>query len=98
MPDTVYAQISAGPSGPFQTIAVPCKDAPLWWHAKGLSFTRSGYGGRIPTARMVQLPGSPRWRRVYVAIWSNSGTAYVEDRAASKLPNGRYPWIIIRDY
>lgn len=63
------------------------KDAPLWWHLKGLSFTRSGYGSRIPTRHMVKIPGSPRWRRVYCCIWSNSGTCYVE--------RGK-DWIVIR--
>jgi hypothetical protein len=53
------------------------KDAPLWWHLDGLSYTRSGYGRKIPTTRMVRLPGSARWRRVYCCIFSNSGTCYV---------------------
>ncbi len=63
------------------------KDAPLWWHKKGLSFTRSGYGKRIPTVHMVKIPGSPRWRRVYCCIFSNAGTCYVE--------RGE-DWIVIR--
>jgi hypothetical protein len=53
------------------------KDAPLWWHKQGLSYTASGYGRKIPTPRMVKLPGSPRWRRVYCCIYSNAGTCYV---------------------
>jgi hypothetical protein len=63
------------------------KDAPLWWHVRGLSFTRSGYGKRIPTRHMVKIPGSPRWRRVYCAIFSNAGTCYVEQGN---------DWIVIR--
>ena len=39
--------------------------------------TASGYGRRIPTSRMVQIPGSPRWRRVYCCCYSNAGTCYV---------------------
>jgi hypothetical protein len=98
---TFYAHYSAGPAGPFQTIAVPVKVAPLWWQEKGLTYTRSGYGRRIPTAYMVQLPGSPRWRRVYVCVYSNAGTCYVEDTTQPKrIPEGgkvaRYPWIVIR--
>lgn len=54
---------------------VESKDAPLWWHDKGLLFTASGYGGRIPAAYMVRWKG--RWRRVYVAQYSNAGTAYI---------------------
>lgn len=53
------------------------KDAPLWWHKQGLSYTASGYGKKIPTASMVKIPGSPRWRRVYCCIFSNIGTCYV---------------------
>lgn len=53
------------------------KDAPLWWHLKGLSYTRSGYGNRIPTSRMIQFPNEKIWRRVYCIIWSNSGSYYV---------------------
>ena len=66
---------------------LPHKDKPLWWHERGLQYTASGYGSRIPTARMVQLPGSKRWRRVYCCIWSNSGTCYVEQGN---------DWVVIR--
>lgn len=51
------------------------KEVPLWWQKQGLSFTASGYGGKIPTSRMVKVDG--RWRRVYVACYSNLGTAYI---------------------
>jgi hypothetical protein len=35
----------------------------------------SGYGGKIPTAHWVHY--NARWHRVYVMIYSNSGTAYI---------------------
>ena len=54
------------------------KEVPLWHHKAGLQFTASGYGRRIPTEHMVKLPGGNRWRRVYCACYSNSGTCYVE--------------------
>lgn len=57
------------------TCEVPYKDAPLEWHKRGLLFTVSGYGKRIPTRVMVLFNG--RWRRVYVCFFSNSGTAYL---------------------
>jgi hypothetical protein len=57
---------------------LPHKRSLLWWQKAGLSYTGSGYGRKIPTEHMVKLPGSDRWRRVYVAIFSNAGTAYVE--------------------
>ncbi len=58
-----------------QTIEVPFKRAPLWWQDRGLSFTSSGYGSRIPTQHMVQFNG--KWRRVYCRIYSNIGTCYI---------------------
>lgn len=59
---------------------LPHKRVPLWWQKQGLTYTRTGYGRRIPSELMVQLPESQRWRRVYVCIFSNAGTAYVPDR------------------
>ena len=56
-------------------VQVPTRIAALWWHDAGLSFTASGYGARIPTLYQVYVGG--RWRRVYCAIWSNSGTCYI---------------------
>lgn len=53
------------------------KHAPMEHHKRGLSYTRTGYGKKIPTDRMVRLPGSNQWRRIYVCIFSNIGTAYV---------------------
>lgn len=77
-----------GPEG----VALPTRYAPLPWQIRGLSFTASGYGRRIPSAHLVQLPGSPRWRRVYVCCFSNSGTAYVE---GAKQANGRRAWTVV---
>lgn len=72
---------------------VPTVSAPLWWQVQGLSFTPSGYGRRIPTSKMIQLPGSPRWRRVYVCIFSNAGTAYVD--GPRDPATGKRPWIVV---
>jgi hypothetical protein len=60
---------------PRLTVKVEAKRKPLWWQDKGLSFTATGYGARIPTPYMVHWKG--RWRRVYVAQYSNAGTAYI---------------------
>jgi len=57
------------------TIKCESKHAPLWWQEKGLSYTASGYGKRIPTERMIKFNG--KWRRVYVYRYSNAGTAYI---------------------
>jgi len=51
------------------------KDVPLWWHKQGLQQTASGYGGKLASSKMVKLGN--RWRRIYVACYGNSGTAYV---------------------
>ena len=34
-----------------------------------------GYGNKIPTPGWLKVAN--RWRRVYVTIWSNSGTAWI---------------------
>lgn len=47
----------------------------LWWQERGLSYTASGYGGKIPTRHKIKING--RWRRVYCMVYSNSGTCYV---------------------
>ena len=59
----------------FSTQECEARDAPLWHHLQGLSFTATGYGSRIPTRNMVLFRG--RWRRVYCCIYSNAGTCYV---------------------
>lgn len=61
---------------PRLTIETEAIHAPLWWHKKGLMYTRSGYGRRIPTRYKVKH--NNRLKRVYVCIFSNSGTAYIE--------------------
>jgi hypothetical protein len=55
------------------------KEKLLWWQERGLSYTATGYGQKIPTTNMVKLPGSNHWRRVYCCIFSNIGTCYVAD-------------------
>lgn len=54
---------------------VPCAQALLWWQAKGLSETQSGYGSALRSTWMVKVHG--RWRRVKVTIWSNAGSSWV---------------------
>lgn len=47
----------------------------LWRQEKGLSFTASGYGSKIPTSRQVYYEG--RWRRVYARCYSNCATLFI---------------------
>jgi len=49
--------------------------APLWYHDRGLSQTRSGYGAKLTSPYKVPYGG--RLYRVYVAQYSNAGTAYI---------------------
>lgn len=50
-------------------------DAPLWWQIKGLSYTATGYGSKIPTRSKIEVDG--RLYRVYCRVYSNSGTCYI---------------------
>jgi len=52
------------------------------------SRTRTGYGRRLPTCQMVRI--NRRWRRVYVCLWSNSGTCYIDGAR-------RGEWIVVDD-
>jgi hypothetical protein len=45
-------------------------------HKLGLSYTPTGYGTKVPTVYMVRTIDQT-WRRVYCAIFSNSGALYV---------------------
>ena len=47
----------------------------LPWQERGLMYTSSGYGKKIPTSKQLFILG--RWRRVYCDIFSNSGVCYV---------------------
>lgn len=62
---------------------VEYKENPLWWQTRGLSFTASGYGARIPTRHMVKYNG--KWRRVYCIVYSNSGTLFIGKKYNSEL-------------
>lgn len=56
-------------------VEVPAKTEELDWQKRGLSYTATGYGARIPTSVMVRFKG--KWRRVYCRIYSNSGTCFI---------------------
>lgn len=59
----------------YHTPAADQRERPLPWQLAGKSYTASGYGRKIPSRLQVRYQG--RWRRVYVCIFSNSGTAYI---------------------
>ena len=64
-----------GSKDSFCTIGVDVKEKDLDWQKRGLSYTATGYGKRIPTRYMVKF--NDKWRRVYCCIFSNSGTLYI---------------------
>lgn len=47
----------------------------LWWQKQGLSYTASGYGGKIPTSKMIKI--NNRLYRIYCAVYSNNGSCYI---------------------
>lgn len=61
----------------------PARETPLCWQTKGLTYTATGYGRRIPTRYMVQVHG--RWRRVYCCQISNAGTCYIGNLDANPI-------------
>lgn len=71
---TVYIQ--HGKAGePMATEKLECDVKPMWWQEKGLQYTASGYGSKIPTQYVVKH--NNRWKRVYCRIYSNVGTLYI---------------------
>ena len=51
------------------------KTSLLWWQKRGLTYTASGYGKKIPTSKMIKFGG--RWYRIYCSIFSNNGTCFI---------------------
>jgi hypothetical protein len=63
------------PQGPFLTVNVDVIESPLAHHKRGISYTATGYGNRIPTVYMVKWQG--KWRRVYAACYGNVASTYI---------------------
>lgn len=74
-------QLSTLPDSDKRVVLLP-------WQKRGLSYTASGYGRKIPTTRQVRVNG--RWRRVYCCIFSNSGTLYIEQGKTND-------WIVVEE-
>ena len=58
-------------------------ESPLAWQKKGLSYTSTGYGKRIPTRYKVRHDG--RLYRVYCCQFSNAGTLYIQTRKGDSI-------------
>lgn len=52
------------------------EERPLPWQLDGLQQTRSGYGARLTTSRVVRLPDG-KVRRIYATQFSNNGTCWI---------------------
>lgn len=50
-------------------------EKPLWWHKRGLMQTRTGYGRKLTTEKMIHFNG--RLRRVYACVQGNAGSCYI---------------------
>lgn len=50
-------------------------ERPLDWHRRGLQYTATGYGTKIPTTKVIKWSDG-RERRVYCDIYSNAGSCY----------------------
>ena len=50
-------------------------ERPLDWQRRGLQYTATGYGTKIPTSKVIRWSDG-RERRVYCDIYSNAGSCY----------------------
>lgn len=50
-------------------------EVPLWWQVKGLQYTATGYGSKIPTKYKMRL--NKKLYRIYCSVFSNIGTLYI---------------------
>ena len=71
----LYTIDSDGNKQAMQTILAQHKIDELPHHKRGLSYTASGYGKKIPSIYKVFFNG--RWYRVYTCVFSNIGTSYI---------------------
>lgn len=67
----------------FHTVEVECEQRLLSWQKRGLQYTATGYGKKIPTEYVVRFNG--RFRRVYCCIFSNVGTLYLESKQEGEI-------------
>ena len=54
-------------------LALRLKELP--WQRRGLTYTATGYGAKIPSRWLVELPDG-RKRRLYITQFSNAGSAW----------------------
>jgi hypothetical protein len=59
----VFLQFKSARNDCFRTVSVKHKTEPMPHHERGLQYTATGYGSKLPTETMIQY--ASRWRRVY---------------------------------
>jgi len=67
--------IMRNPNDYTDTEEIVAEYEPLHWQERGLSYTATGYGKKIPTGWTVHYRG--RRRRVYCTVYSNAGTCWI---------------------
>lgn len=72
MPNTAYQMVHREFTPPLVRIY-----RPLSWQLAGRTWTATGYGKAIPSTYCVKCPDG-KIRRIYVTIYSNSGTAWIK--------------------
>ena len=73
-----FSERKDGTKDSFFTVKADVKEKSLWWQDRGLMYTATGYGSKIPTRYMIKF--NNKWRRVYCMVYSNSGTCYIEQK------------------
>ena len=68
-------ELPALPEGVMWPSPLAMSERLLEWQRRGLQYTATGYGTKIPTSNVVKWSDG-RERRVYCDIYSNSGSCY----------------------
>lgn len=68
-------ELPALPDGVMWPSPVAMSERLLEWQRRGLQYTATGYGTKIPTSKVIAWSDG-KVRRVYCDIYSNSGSCY----------------------
>lgn len=68
-------ELPALPDGVIWPSPLAISERLLEWQRRGLQFTATGYGTKIPTSKVIRWSDG-KVRRVYCDIYSNSGSCY----------------------
>ena len=68
-------ELPALPDGVMWPSPLAMSERMLEWQKRGLTYTASGYGTKIPTTKVIKWSDG-KVRRVYCDIYSNAGSCY----------------------